>query len=144
MRDNVLKLLGLMRRASALEIGADRAADATREGKTRLLLLSSDAGETNKRKAELALAGHSAQCVELPFTRAELSGALGVGDCTMAAVTDLGFARAFLKQLCETDGEQYAQALAHIEQKQEKIARRKVQKGKKWQSKSNGMRRTNI
>ena len=67
-----------------------------------------------------------------------------VGDCTMAAVTDLGFAQAFLKQLCKTDGEQYAQALAQIEQKQEKIARRKVQKGKKGQSKSNGMRRTNI
>ena len=35
--------------------------------------------------------------LELPFSRKELSEALGVGDCTMAAVTDIGFAEAFVK-----------------------------------------------
>ena len=57
MRDKALKLLGLMRVAGAIEIGADRAAEATAAGKTRLLLLASDAGENVLRKAEHALAG---------------------------------------------------------------------------------------
>ena len=96
MRDKALKLLGLMRVAGAIEIGADRAAEATAAGKTRLLLLASDAGENVLRKAEHALAGKRAIRLELPFTREELAGALGIGDCTMAAVTDMGFAETLL------------------------------------------------
>lgn len=144
MRDKALKLLGLMRRAAAIELGADRAADVTRSGRTRLLLLASDAGENAAKKADNALYGHSALRVELPFTRAELSEALGVGDCTMAAITDIGFAEAFIKLLAEMDAEKYSAAAASMAEKHGKILRRKAQKGKKGQLKSNGMRRTNI
>ena len=44
MTDKPLKLLGLMRRAGAVEIGADRSTEAARAGKARVLLLASDAG----------------------------------------------------------------------------------------------------
>lgn len=144
MRDKALKLLGLMRRAGAIELGADRAADVTRSGKCRLLLLASDAGENVRKKADNALNGHSAQRIELPFTRIELSEALGVGDCTMAAITDMGFAEAFIKLLVELDGETYAEAAGKIAAKRGKMLRRKTEKGRKEQLKSNGKRRTNI
>lgn len=139
MRDKALKLLGLMRVAKAIEIGADRAADAAAAGKARLLLLASDAGETALRKAEHALAGRSAIRLELPFTREELAGALGVGDCTMAAVTDMGFAQTLLEQLAALDADRYAAPAAAIAAKHEKMRRRKAEKG---HDKTNGNRRT--
>ena len=46
MTDKALKLLGLMRPAGAIEIGADRAAEAARAGKARVLLLAADSTET--------------------------------------------------------------------------------------------------
>ena len=124
MTDKPLKLLGLMRRAGAVEIGADRSTEAARAGKARVLLLASD--------------------LELPFSREELSEALGVGDCTMAAVTEIGFAEALVKQLADEDAEHYAAAAEELKRKHEKMQRRKSEKGSKGQAKKNGMRRTNI
>ena len=138
-----LKLLGLMRPAGAIEIGADRAAEAARSGKARVLLLASDATETAERKAAYALEGKSALDLKLPFTREELSDALGVGDCTMAAVTDMGFAEAFVRLLAAEDPERYAQAAAALAAKREKMRRRRSEKGTKGHAKSNGTRRTN-
>ena len=51
MKDKALKMLGLMRPAGAIEIGADRAAEAARAGRASVLLLASDASETTLRKA---------------------------------------------------------------------------------------------
>ena len=139
MRDKALGLLGLMRVAGAIEIGADRAAETAAAGKARLLLLPSDAGESALRKAEHALAGKRAIRLELPFTREELAGALGVGDCTMAAVTDMGFAEALLRQLAALDAERYAAPAAALADKHEKMRRRKAEKG---HEKTKGTRRT--
>ena len=144
MTDKALKLLGLMRPAGAIEIGADRAAEAARAGKARVLLLASDISETAERKAEYALEGRSALSLKLPFSRAELSAALGVGDCTMAAVTDMGFAEALVKQLAAEDAESYAEAAAAMEAKSQKMRRRRSEKGKKGQGKKNGTRRNTI
>lgn len=144
MTDKALKMLGLMRRADAIEIGADRSADAARAGKARVLALASDAGENAAKKAEYALSGKNALKLELPFSRKELSEALGVGDCTMAAVTDIGFAEAFVKLLSADDPERYGDAAQELERRHEKMQRRKKKKGTKGQAKTIGKRRTNI
>ena len=143
MTDKALKLLGLMRPAGAIEIGADRAAEAARAGKARALLLASDCSETAARKAGYALEGKSAPELKLPFTREELSEALGVGDCTMAAITDMGFAEAFVKLLAAEDPERYADAAAALTAKREKMRRRRSEKGTKGQARTKGTRRTN-
>ena len=52
MEDKALGLLGLMRRARAVEIGADGACDAVKAGKAKLLLLSADVADNARRKAE--------------------------------------------------------------------------------------------
>ncbi len=144
MRDNTLKLLGLMRVAGAIEIGADRAGDCAAAGKARLLLLPSDAGQGAKNKAGRVLEGRNAIELELPFSRAELAGALGVGDCTMAAVTDMGFSLKLLEQLCAIEPERYAAPAAALKAKQEKMLRRKSEKGAKGHDKTNGKRRTKL
>ena len=40
MREKILNLLGMMRRANAITIGEDKAAEVLRAGKAKLLLLA--------------------------------------------------------------------------------------------------------
>ena len=140
MREKILNLLGMMRRANAIIIGEDKAAEAVRAGKAKLLLLSSDASANAGRKAENLVNGRNVQMLHLPFDREELGGALGVGGCSMSAVTDLGFASAWMKLLAAQWPEEYADAARNVQDRLEKAARRKTQKG----SKREGTRRTNV
>ena len=140
MREKILNLLGLMRRANAITIGEDKTAEVVRGGKAKLLLLSADASDNAVRKAENLANGRNVQLLSLPFDREELGGALGVGGCSVAAVTDLGFASAWMKLLAAQWPEQYADAAKAVEDRLEKAVRRKNQKG----SKREGTRRTNV
>ena len=136
-------LLGLMRRAGAIAIGLDNTADAVRAGKARLVLLSTDAAENARRKAETLTNGRSAQTVVLPYTREELAACLGVSGCAAAAVTDLGFANALIKRLRELDCETYGAAAAEVARRFDKAERRRVEKPGE-RNKRNGKRRTNV
>ena len=125
MREKALKLIGLMRRANALQPGEDRAGDAVQAGKARLLLVASDAADNARRRAEHLVNGRRTQLVELPFDRTELGGAIGLGSCSMAAVTDLGFAGALTELLAALDPERYASLAEETERRRSKAARRK-------------------
>ena len=140
MREKILNLLGMMRRANAITIGEDKAAEIVRAGKAKLLFLASDVSENAARKAENLANGRNVQLLSLPFDREELGGALGVGGCSVAAVTDLGFASAWMKLLAAQWPEQYAEAAKAVEDRRDKAVRRKNQKG----SKREGTRRTNV
>ena len=107
-------LLGLMRRAGAIAIGVDNAADALRAGRAKLLLLSCDAAENARRKIEHLSVGRRALTVPLSYTREELAESLGVSACSAAAVTDIGFANALMKLLAAEDPERYAEAAQEI------------------------------
>ena len=125
MREKTLKLLGLMRRANAIQPGEDRAGEAVQAGKARLLLLASDAADNARRRAENLVNGRRTLLLELPFDRAELGGALGLGSCAMAAVTDLGFAGKLTELLAGIDPARYAEAAAETARRSEKAQRRK-------------------
>ena len=140
MREKILNLLGMMRRANAITIGEDKAAEIVRSGKAKLLLLASDVSENAARKAENLANGRNVQLLSLPFSREELGAALGLGGCSVAAVTDLGFASAWMKLLAAQWPERYAEASKAVEDRREKVVRRKNQKG----SKREGTRRTNV
>ena len=140
MRETILRLLGLMRRASAISPGEDSAGDMVRAGKAKLLLFAADVSENARRKAENAAAGRNVALVPLPFEREELGGALGLGSCSLAAVTDLGFADALMQLLSAQWPEKYGETAAAVRERSEKANRRKTQKG----SKRVGTRRTNV
>ena len=142
MEDKTLGLLGLMRRAGAIAIGMDNTADAVRAGKARLLLLSTDAAESARRKAEFLTNGRSVMTVELPCTREELAACLGVSGCAAAAVTDLGFANALMKALAAEDPERYGPIAQETERRCEKAARRRRETAQRRQAKRNEKRRT--
>jgi ribosomal protein L7Ae-like RNA K-turn-binding protein len=142
MADKALGLLGLMRRAGAIEIGVDNAADALRAGRAKLLLLSCDAADNARRKIENLSVGRRALTVPLDYTREVLGDSLGVGGCSAAAVTDIGFASALMKELAAQDPERYAEAAQEIAKRCEKTARRKKETVARKGLKRNDKRRT--
>ena len=142
MEDKILGLLGLMRRASALAVGTDNSVDAVHAGKAKVLLVAQDAADNARRKAENACSGRRTVLLPIHYSRAELSQALGVGDCSMAAVTEIGFANALLKALSAESPGTYEEAAAEIGRRFEKTARRKKEKTARADSKRNGKRRT--
>jgi ribosomal protein L7Ae-like RNA K-turn-binding protein len=125
MREKALNMLGLMRRANAIQIGEDKTGAAVKAGKAKLLLLAADASDNARRRAEAFITGRNVQLVPLPFDKAELSERLGVNGCSMAAVTDLGFANAFVKLLLGLDSDSYCEIAQQVEKRFEKAERRK-------------------
>ncbi len=125
MREKALNMLGLMRRANAIQIGEDKTGAAVKAGKAKLLLLAADASDNARRRAETFISGRNVQLVPLPFDKAELSERLGVNGCSMAAVTDLGFANAFVKLLLGLDSDSYCEIAQQVEKRFDKAERRK-------------------
>ena len=125
MREKALNMLGLMRRANAIQIGEDKTGAAVKAGKAKLMLLAADASDNAHRRAETFISGRNVQLVPLPFDKAELSERLGVNGCSMAAVTDLGFANAFVKLLLGLDSDSYCEIAQQVEKRFDKAERRK-------------------
>ena len=125
MEARAMGLIGLMRRAGAIEIGEDNSGSAVSAGKAKLLLTAADASENALRHAERFTQGRRVITVPLHYTRDELGKALGIGGCSMAAVTDIGFANALMKALSEQEPDMYAQDEETIEHRQSKTARLK-------------------
>ena len=144
MEDKALGLLGLMRRARAVEPGTDGACDAVKDGKAKLLILSADLNDNARRKAENASNGRRVLVQSVHYTRAELASAFGLADCSMAAVTDIGFANALAKLLAANDPERYGELAAELEKRNDKAVRRKKEKMMRTDSKRNGKRRTEV
>ena len=128
MREKALNMLGLMRRANAIQIGEDKTGAAVKAGKAKLLLLAADASDNARRRAETFITGRNVQLVLLPFDKMELSSHLGVNGCSMAAVTDLGFANAFVKLLLTLDAAVYGGIAEQVEKRFDKAERRKKSK----------------
>lgn len=144
MSEKTLNLLGLMRKAGAIDIGETNTGAAVRAGKAKLLLLAQDASDNAKRRAESFVRGHSTLTVSLPLNKEELSARVGVGGCSMAAVTDLGFANALMKVLDAEYPDSYSLLAAEISRRMDKAERRKKEAAAHERNKRNGKRRTNI
>ena len=115
-----------MRRAGKLEIGETATGCAVRDGKARIVCVASDASDNAVRRAKSYLAGRRALYVPLPYTKEELSAALGKSGCSMAACTDFGLASAFLGALAETDPERYGALSEEMRRRSDKAAYRKA------------------
>lgn len=123
--DRILSLLGLALRGGRLAVGEEPAALAAKAGQARLLLAASDAaGNTLRRTEHLAEEGHCLWLV-LPFTKAELGGALGRGSAALAALTDTGLAAAVAERLAQLDPERYGEAAARMDLKRRRAKERK-------------------
>ena len=144
MEDKALGLLGLMRRAGAIEIGEDNSALIVKAGKAKLLLISSDASDSAVRKAEGFCFGRSVQLVAVHYTREELGFALGVKSCAMAEVTDMGFSNALMKELAKQQPEKYGPVYEETQQRLDKTQRRRKETAARGGLKRNVKRRTEV
>ncbi len=140
MNEKIPGLLGLMRRASAISLGEDNSLETIRDGKGKILILAHDVSDNARRRAENASSGRNVETVELPFSREDFGAALGMSACSMAVVTDLGFADALARLLAAENPGQYGELAERVLSRREKAERRKAQKGKKRV----GTRRTNV
>ncbi len=125
MSKKSLDLLGLMRKAGAIEIGETNTGAACKDGKARLLILACDASDNACRRAEQFVNGRRTLLVKVPFSKEEISDKTGKPGCSMAAITDLGFANAFVKDLSETEPGLYAEAAESLSARYSKALRRK-------------------
>lgn len=144
MSERLLNMLGLMRRANAVAIGETNTGGACRAGKAKLLLLANDASDNALSRAEGFTRGRNVTTLRLPFTKAEISAHVGVNGCSMAAVTDIGFANAFTKALVQEYGEKYAPFAEELAGRYEKAERRRREAEAHKRNKRNGKRRTDV
>ena len=144
MSEKLLNMLGLMRKANCIQIGETNTGSAARAGQAKLMILASDASENARSRARGFAAAKSTVSMVLPFTTEEISSHVGVHGCSMAAITDIGFANAFIKVLSQVHPDTYEEAAAQIEQKFIRAGQRKKEAEAHERNKRNGKRRTNV
>lgn len=144
MREKTLNLLGLMRKANAIAVGETNTGGAVRAGKAKLLLLAADASDNARSRARGFTHGRDVVTVTLPFTKDEIAAHVGVSGCAMAAITDIGFANAFMKSLAAAVPEGYDESTAEIQRRFEKAGRRKKEAAAHEKNKRIGKRRNNV
>jgi len=122
--NNILSLLGLALRGGRLAVGEEPTALAAKTGQARLILLACDAAGSTLRRAEyLAQEGHCLW-LTLPFSKAELGGALGRGSAAVAALTDTGLAAAVTERLALLDPVRYGEIAGRMELKRRRARER--------------------
>lgn len=144
MREKTLNLLGLMRKANAIAVGETNTGGAVRAGKAKLLLLAANASDNARSRARGFTHGRDVVTVTLPFTKDEIAAHVGVSSCAMAAITDIGFANAFMKSLAAAVPEGYDESTAEIQRRFEKADRRKKEAAAHEKNKRIGKRRNNV
>ena len=144
MREKTLNLLGLMRKANAIAVGETNTGGAVRAGKAKLLLLAADASDNARSRVRGFTHGRDIVTVTLPFTKDEIAAHVGVSGCAMAAITDIGFANAFMKSLAAAVPDGYDKSVAEIQRRFEKADRRKEEAAAHEKNKRIGKRRNNV
>lgn len=144
MREKTLNLLGLMRKANAIAVGETNTGGAVRAGKAKLLLLAADASDNAQSRARGFTHGRDIVTVTLPFTKDEIAAHVGMSGCAMAAITDIGFANAFMKSLAAAVPDGYDESAAEIQRRFEKADRRKKEAAAHEKNKRIGKRRNNV
>ena len=124
-RQRALNYLGLARRGGNIAIGEEPVGIACRGSHGRLLVLAQDAADHTFRRARSFTQNGKPPMLRAPFTKEELGGALGCSACAMAAFTDVALALAFVQALDEP--EHYAQLLAELEVRVERVKKRRME-----------------
>ena len=144
MTEHILSMIGLAKKAGQVEIGEEPVGSAARAKDARVILVAQDAAAGSVRRAMSFGQTGACLCLTVPFDKDQLGRALGRTSCAMAAVTDIGFANAFLKALRQEYGGEYDAAAGELETRFAKAERRKKEAAAHERNKRNGKRRTNV
>lgn len=91
MRNQVLSLLGIARRAGRLSLGHDVTEEALKKREAKLILLARDVSERTAVHIQKAAQQAGVPCIALTDAMEEIGGALGK-KAGVIAVNDQGFA----------------------------------------------------
>ncbi len=97
--DKILGMLGIAQKAGRAQIGEEPVGAAAREGKARVILLASDAGDNSRRRAAKFAAWHETPLLAIPYNKQTLGGIFGRSSCAMAAITDIRMALSLAQSL---------------------------------------------
>ena len=136
-----LNYLGIARKSGGIETGEDNSSGLVKAGKARILIVASDTSDGAKRRAEGYVYETGTILVEVPFTKDEIASITGKSGCSMAAITDLGLAGAFLKALADESPERFLESYERIKALQQRIDKRKSEKSKAVSGRKTGIRR---
>ena len=124
-----LGLVGLAFRAGKLAAGDAAVSEAVSANqRVRLICTASDASPRVLERAARMPERCNGLHVDLPFTRTELGGALGLRDCGIIAFLDPGFAWAFAKKLTEIDEARYGALEEELRARKDRAERRRGKK----------------
>jgi ribosomal protein L7Ae-like RNA K-turn-binding protein len=121
--DKALNYLSLARKAGKLELGEEPVGAAARAQHARLVVVAKDASDHTWRRAKSYVAGTTQECIRLEHTKDQLGAAIGRQELAIAALTDPAMALAFLKAL--PNPETYADAMAALDKRSQRIAQRR-------------------
>ncbi|MCC8046257.1 MAG: ribosomal L7Ae/L30e/S12e/Gadd45 family protein [Clostridiales bacterium] len=100
MRDNVLSLVGIAKKANKVASGEYQTETAVKSGTASLVIISSEASENTRKKFQNMCTFYQVPAY-LYGTRQELGAASGAQYRAVIAVRDAGFAKAIEKKLAE-------------------------------------------
>ena len=133
-----LNLLSLSKKGGNIQVGEENVGSVCRTGHARLILVGADASENAYARAKNFSTIGKTYFIPVPYTKETLGIALGKGMCSMAAITDVSLAQAFMKALGEP--EKYPAILEDLEKrvirvnkrrKEEKAHKKNLKTGKK-------------
>jgi ribosomal protein L7Ae-like RNA K-turn-binding protein len=134
----VLHMLSIARKAGKLEVGEEPAGAAARAHQAKLLIIAKDAAEnTYRRVRNFANVGNTTW-VSVPYTKAELGGAIGRTSCALIAVMDVGIAASIVRNLAAEDPEKFTITMERMDAKAEKALRRQKEKRQHEKNLKNG------
>ena len=135
MTDRALRLLGIMKKANAIEPGETKTGAAAKQKTAVLLVLAGDSSDNALHRITNFSATNESPMVRVPYTKDEIADAIGAEICSMFAIKDLGFAVSFLRYTEEERSVSYPEA--ELLEEKKKMARAGRQ-GKK-RSKQGGL-----
>ncbi len=127
--DNILRLLGIAKKAGKLELGEEPVGAVSRARACSLMLIAQDATEnTVRRAAHFAQFGNISR-LKVPYTKAELGQAVGRNSLALLAVTDVGLAEAIVQKLSALyDTAAYHEVAALLAEKTARMRKRQTEK----------------
>ena len=105
MKDRLLSLLGIAKRAGRLTAGFDAAVISMKNGESRLLLLSDELSDRSKSAAAAAAEQYGVEFIYSGCTMEETGHALGRKHTGIVSVNDNGFA-VKIKTLCAQNSQE--------------------------------------
>ena len=91
--NKALSLLGLAKKAGRLAVGGEAVSGALYAGGAKLVLTSADAAKNTLRRL---VPYEQVRHIRLPYPKEELGAAVGYRSCSILAICDAGFAKAFI------------------------------------------------